>query len=590
MSDDRMPADQIETLWMPAFDPNNPKARFPGFNPREEILKAGSRKSAKSKPLPCGIIWKVDVPVRLRDGVIIYIDIFLPEHALAAAKIPAIVAWSPYGKQGGLSALEDFPSRMGVKEETLSGYQKWEGPDPAYWCAKGYAVINPEARGAYSSEGDIQSFGEAEAKDAYDLIEWLAIQDWCNGKVGLAGNSWLAISQWFIAASRPPHLAAIAPWEGFTDVYRHHAAVGGIPDVGFMESIFPLLAGKGRVENVPEMIKKYPLFNAYWDSKCAKVENIAVPAYVVASWSNPIHTPGTFEGWHRLPGNDKWLRVHDTHEWYDFYENQDDLECFFGRYLKNENNGWEETPRIRVSLLKDKKNKQPKTEYIVLEKFPLEGNKRIYIDAGFDTLSDKAAERSASKTIKLKNKEQLKLIYKFEEKTTIIGPIKVKLHLSIKRGNDADVFVRAVPLSKNGKVRRFRMAPIDDIVGKTITNLLLLSKNSLQRHFFYDGSWGKLRVSHRDYQKNDDNGFTIRYNHKGLSFVAEEEIVEMDLILTPLGMEFEAGDALQIIIAGHDLSPMPVDKRKRTTPQDQDIKIYAGEKYNSFIELPAAHK
>jgi len=39
----------------------------------------------------------------------------------------------------------------------------------------------------------------------------------------MAGNSWLAISQWFIAAEQPPHLAAIAPWEGFTDHFAKPA-------------------------------------------------------------------------------------------------------------------------------------------------------------------------------------------------------------------------------------------------------------------------------------------------------------------------------------------------------------------------------
>jgi predicted acyl esterase len=31
--------------------------------------------------------------------------------------------------------------------------------------------------------------------DGYDTIEFLAKQSWCNEKVDMAGNSWLAISQ-----------------------------------------------------------------------------------------------------------------------------------------------------------------------------------------------------------------------------------------------------------------------------------------------------------------------------------------------------------------------------------------------------------
>lgn len=47
------------------------------------------------------------------------------------------------------------------------------------------------------------------------------------------GNSWLATSQWFIAAERPPHLACILPLEGLSDVYRETLCRGGVPYLPF---------------------------------------------------------------------------------------------------------------------------------------------------------------------------------------------------------------------------------------------------------------------------------------------------------------------------------------------------------------------
>ena len=73
--------------------------------------------------------------------------------------------------------------------------------------------------------------------DCHDLIEWLAVQDWCNGKVAMSGTSYLAISQWFTAAEQPPHLTAISPWEGFSDVYRDLVMRGGMRDTGFAERL-----------------------------------------------------------------------------------------------------------------------------------------------------------------------------------------------------------------------------------------------------------------------------------------------------------------------------------------------------------------
>ena len=114
-----------------------------------------------------------------------------------AAKSPAIVAWSPYGKAGrlGTQVLDDFPFRVGVPLRELSEFQKWEGPDPAYWVPHGYAVVNADPRGVGKSEGDIYCMGSQEGRDGADVVDWLGSQTWCNGNVGLSGNSWLAATQ-----------------------------------------------------------------------------------------------------------------------------------------------------------------------------------------------------------------------------------------------------------------------------------------------------------------------------------------------------------------------------------------------------------
>ena len=150
------------------------------------------------------ILWERDVAVKLRDGTVIYTDIFRP---VGARDLPAIIAWSLMGK----SVPQQSPF---VPASVLSGLQKFESPDPAYWCDHGYAIVNPDTRGAFMSQGDIYFWGKKDAQDGYDFIEWVSEQEWCNGKVGMSGNSHLAIVQWFIAAEKPPHLDAIAPLGG----------------------------------------------------------------------------------------------------------------------------------------------------------------------------------------------------------------------------------------------------------------------------------------------------------------------------------------------------------------------------------------
>lgn len=63
------------------------------------------------------------------------------------------------------------------------------------------------------------------------------------------------------------------------------------------------------------MTERHPLWNAYWEERRAKVEDIDCPLYVVASWTNALHTSGTFRGFRDAGSHQKWLRVHNTHEW-----------------------------------------------------------------------------------------------------------------------------------------------------------------------------------------------------------------------------------------------------------------------------------
>jgi uncharacterized protein len=85
---------------------------------------------------------------------------------------------------------------MGVPRNKTSGLEKFEAPDPAEWIPRGYALVYPDARGTFMSEGNMPAYGTQEGRDGYDTIEWIGIQKWCNGSVGMAGNSWLGSTQW----------------------------------------------------------------------------------------------------------------------------------------------------------------------------------------------------------------------------------------------------------------------------------------------------------------------------------------------------------------------------------------------------------
>ncbi len=161
----------------------------------------------------------------------------------------------------------------------------------------------------------------------------------------MTGTSYLSISQWFTAAEQPRHLTAISPWEGFSDVCRDLVMRGGMPDIGFAERLqLNSYAGKNAREDILTEVQRYPLMNDLWEDKTTRFDKITVPAYVVASYSNP-----------RLAADRLGTEVaaHPRHAGMaDYYDetNVEDLRRFFDHYLKGEDNGWEQTPRVRYSV------------------------------------------------------------------------------------------------------------------------------------------------------------------------------------------------------------------------------------------------
>ena len=511
-----------------------------------------------------GIICERDVPVRMRDGVTVYTDIYRP---VGATNLPAIVAWSVFGKRSGYQG-QHVP---GVPEGVLSAGAKFEGPDPAYWCHYGYAVINPDSRGSGNSEGDIIFWGTADGRDGYDLIEWAAAQEWCNGRLGMAGNSWLAIAQGFIAAERPPHLAAIAPWEGQDDWYRDGLFPGGIPEPGFGGSICNTVCGNNRIEDVRAMMKRYPVQNAFWQDRRARVEDIDIPCYIASSY-NPVHVHGTFDAYRRIPAKAKWLRVHNTLEWPDQYspENLEDLRRFFDRYLKGIHNGWEFTPKVRVSVLdpggKDVVNR-PEADWPL----PRTRYEKLYLDARSMALSPGPPAESSAVRYRADDKRGSAVFtYRFAEDAELIGYPKLRLWVEADGADDMDLFAYLSKLDENG----------NELLATVVD-------------FPNPGARGTIRVSHREADESDPAAFYDPFlTHRREQMLSPGEIVPVEFGIWPLGMKWHAGQQLRLTIQGFAL-PWMEDVTVANGPlfvwdtRNQGTHVlHAGGRHDSYLQIP----
>lgn len=181
-------------------------------------IKAALRPPVTVTPAPADLVKDHDVAVPMADGVRLRVNVYRPA---GDGPFPVILSAHPYNKdalpkktRNGWSVNVQYRVMNQPEPLSLSSETNWEAPDPVWWTQHGYAVINADTRGAGSSEGVGSLFSDQEADDNYRLIEWAACQPWCTGSVGMLGVSYLAMSQYKVAALNPPSLKAICPWEG----------------------------------------------------------------------------------------------------------------------------------------------------------------------------------------------------------------------------------------------------------------------------------------------------------------------------------------------------------------------------------------
>src|ERR1044071_6859368 len=79
-----------------------------------------------------------------------------------------------------------------------------------YFASHGLPFLTVDVRGRGNSDGKFRPLLQ-EAKDGHDIVEWLAKQPYCNGKISMWGGSYAGYDQWAAAKEMPPHLATIVP-------------------------------------------------------------------------------------------------------------------------------------------------------------------------------------------------------------------------------------------------------------------------------------------------------------------------------------------------------------------------------------------
>lgn len=359
------------------------------------VSAAHAMSPGQQRPFPVPRVrFDYEVVVPMSDGLGLHTNIFRPE---GDAVVPAIITHGVYGKDVPWARTRPYRHAWKVLRRKVAdlndrsslSFMRWEMPDPEYWVPRGYAVIHADARGSGKTPGTLDLMSPREIQDYKELIEWVAGQPWCTGRVGLMGISYYAITQWRVAALKPAGLAAIIPWEGAYDHYRDIAAHGGIPSRFFVRNWYQrqvaanahgqvgsgfkdaVVGGPANAqhddEDVPSstiepipVFEAHPFDDAFHRSRTPDPEAIEVPLLSVGNWGGAgLHLRGNIEAFTAARSEHKWLRLHASDHFSPFYHPRGLAlqERFLGRFLKDEDNGWEHEPRVEF-LVRDPRGRE----------------------------------------------------------------------------------------------------------------------------------------------------------------------------------------------------------------------------------------
>jgi putative CocE/NonD family hydrolase len=545
------------------------------------------------------VLCEYNVKIPIADGTILTANVFRSKRAQQQGKrVPVVMCAHPYNNQrlpalgktpfgGPLPQYRVIPQVGAPEFSTLTG---WESPDPNFWVSSGYAIVNLNLPGFGTSGGPPTVFTDHQARSYYEAIEWVGRQTWCTGKVGLSGVSYLAVSQYHVAACQhyggpPPSLRCISPWEGFADIYREVACPGGLEDEGFapfwwLIDMKPSLSGSPAsfIEHngsLPmDFMKRHPFYDDFWREKAAKLDQITLPMLVCGSFSDHgLHTVGSFRAFMEAKSNHKWLFTHRTGKWDAYYSpevqqlTRDFMDCF----LKDDaSRGFLERAPVRLEV---RSSREVVHEVRGEQEWPLARTRytRLHLNAQTGELAQRQA--STSQTIEYPAKGgRTSFTLRFDRNTELTGYMKLRLWVQAKSSpsssspapDDMVIFAAVNKLDDQGRTVHFLGSVGND-------------RDMVTRGF--------CRVSRRELDAERSTEFQPILTGTSHHPLAADEIVPVDIALYPSSTFYAAGESLELIVSASEIIPSRPYFKDASLNRGTHV-IHCGGEFDSHLLIP----
>ncbi len=239
---------------------------------------------------------QLGVSVPMRDGINLAADIFLPR---GTGRWPAVLIRTPYNR----------------KLQAMLSYR--------FFRRRGYAVVIEDVRGRYASQG-VLGTTQQEGPDGVATINWIAQQPWSDGRVVMAGSSYLGIADWWAAVQQDPHLVAISPMCSGDDEYtdRFYSSGGALQIAHRLSWL---------AENLTPASEVRRLFSTYVGHIPLVSADVAATGVVLPAWRAALAHPADDAYWKALSIREKLSQISipvlSFGGWFDEYV-ESDLDAF----------------------------------------------------------------------------------------------------------------------------------------------------------------------------------------------------------------------------------------------------------------------